>query len=106
MVSDEIDLPPVEILTRYPKVNWNWERYSREFSYADILNYNFLPWKWDVIVSRTNVPFYFAMEFPDKKWICDNMCADASETNIIRTLTFMKETFSTDISLIIFNKIY
>jgi hypothetical protein len=106
MVSDEIDLPPVEILTRYPKVNWNWERYSREFSYADILNYKFLPWKWDVIVSRTNVPFYFAMEFRDKKWICDNMCADASETNIIRTLTFMKETFSTDISLIIFNKIY
>lgn len=103
LASDKFDLPPIELIIRYTDVKWNWERYSKEFSYDDILDYRFLPWRWDIIIERNNIPFVFVKEFPEKNWICNNIITNNESRNtIVKTLELLKDIFPTDISVLIF----
>lgn len=107
LASDKFNLPPIELIIRHSDVKWNWERYSKEFSYNDILDYRFLPWRWDIIIERNNIPFVFVKEFPEKNWICNNIITNNEYRNtIVKTLELLKNIFPTDISVLIFKILY
>ena len=68
-----------------------------------IINYRFLPWRWDIIIKRNNIPFVFVKEFPEKNWICNNIITNNESRNtIVKTLELLKDIFPTDISVLIF----
>lgn len=99
-------IPNVWILSKYPDLDWDWDRYSSVFNYDDIMNYNTLKWNWNIIANRSDIPFWFALRFIHKKWNANNILGTESNKDIFKTLTILKNNFDLDVSLIIFNKFY
>jgi len=104
--NPSLENPPVEILSRYSDLKWNWDKYSEEFEYNDILDYHHLHWNWDLIAKRNNIPFDFAIKFPEKNWEYDRINAGNEDEIIVESLRVLKFSFTADIGLLIFNKIY
>ena len=104
--AESKDPPLVQLLARYSDLKWDWDKYSGEFSYDDILNYSHLPWKWDIITKRNNIPFDFVMMFPSKNWKYESINAENEDSIMVKSLQVLRETFTKDLSMIIYNKLH
>ena len=104
--DDVSNLPPVELLSIYKHLKWNWNKYSKYTGWNNILEYPNLPWNWQIIIKRTDISFRFAIRFPEKEWVYDNFNnISSSEKILLKMLIVLKQYFNLSIALVIFKKI-
>ena len=102
-----VDTPPIDILCLYPKLKWEWDKLSAVFSFDDIITYSILPWNWEIIKKRDNLPFIFIRAFPEKTWDFSQFkTADKYEEKMLEVYKVLDNTFIKELSLLIFNKLY
>lgn len=99
------DIPPVMIL-RYFKYKWNWTELSRKYDYHEISQNDDLPWDWDIIISRDDIPYVLFDKYPEKNWIIDNIITNNEEREKLESLEELKNLFSVRIAVLIFRRLH
>ena len=98
--------PPIELLSIYKHLKWNWDKYSEKILCSEIQAYSTLPWNWQIIIGRKDISVSFAIRFPEKEWVYENFIDIFSHDKIyLKMLIVLKKYFYSTVALIIFKKI-
>lgn len=89
--------PPLVLLKHYINAKWDWEYFSKHYSFKDILNTPYLKWNMNVISERKNIPFEFIKEFITK-WDINNIRTSCqNEMRILIVLPLLQNKLCFDL---------
>lgn len=105
ILHDDI-IPPIDVISRFSKSKWDWDKLSELVIFDDIITY-ILPWNWEIIKKRNNIPFRFLISFPEKSWDYYKIKTDDKyEEKMLEIYKILDKFFIKQISILVFRKLY
>ena len=56
------------LIKKFPGARWDWDNITRLASIKDILKFQYLPWKWDIVCYKKGFHIGLVEKYPDIPW--------------------------------------